>query len=127
MIVFYSKSIRFLNIHLPWLLVMFLISLQSHITADNMGSSLGSSDKFTHFLVFGLLTWLITRAVFKGENTFLQQNYFWIVLIILGMFAVVDEMHQYFTPGRDSEILDWLADMSGAVIFLFIYKWRYRI
>jgi len=127
MVIFYSKSIRFLNIHLPWLLVMVLIALQSHISGDNMGSSLRYSDKFTHFLVFGLLTWLITRAVFKGENTFIQQNYFWFVLTVLAVFAIIDEMHQYFTPGRASEILDWLADMSGAVVFLFIYKWRYRI
>ena len=119
--------IRFFNNHLPWLLVMFLISLQSHISADNMGSSLGFSDKITHFLVFGLLGWLITRAIFKEKNTFLQQNYFWIVLIVLAVFAIIDEMHQYFTPGRDAEIMDWLADICGVMLFLFLYKWRYRI
>ena len=124
MAAFFSNGIRILNVHLPWLLVISLVSIQSHISAENLGSALSSSDKFTHFLVFGLLSWLIIRAVFKEKNTFLQRNYFWFVLFVLGIFSFIDEMHQYFIPGRDAEIWDWLADMAGGITFLFIYKYR---
>jgi len=127
MITYFSKWIRPLNIHLPWLLVMILISVQSHISGDKLGSSLASSDKISHFIIFGLLGWLLVRAVFKQKNTFIQQNYFWIVLIIVAIFAIIDEIHQYYIPGRYFEMLDWVADTSGATLFLLIYKFRNKI
>ena len=100
MVAYFSKWIKLLNIHLPWLLVIFLISFQSHISGDKIGSALESSDKIVHFIIFGLLGWLLARAVFKKKNRFLQQNYFWMVLIFVAIFAIIDEIHQFFIPGR---------------------------
>lgn len=37
-------------------------------------------------------------------------------IICAGLFALSDEMHQYFVPGRSAEIADWLADMAGIIL-----------
>lgn len=124
MVASFSNWIKSLNIHLPWVLVIFLISIQSHISGDHMGSAMVYSDKIVHFAIFGLLAWLLARAVFKEENRFLHHNYFWVILIFIAIFAIIDEIHQFFIPGRYFELMDWLADVSGACMFLFIYKKR---
>jgi len=121
------SKIQFLNSHLPWLIVMILIIIESSVSSDNIGSSFDSSDKISHFLVYGILGWLLIRAVFKQKNTFLQQNYFWIILSVVAAFAISDEIHQLYTPGRSFEVSDWIADMSGAALFMYIYKIRNKV
>jgi len=127
MTAFFPKLIRFFNSHLPWILLMILIFIQSESSADNFSPKIPFFDKITHFLVFGTLAWLIVRAIFKEENTFLQQNYFWIVLIVLALFSLTDEFHQIYTPGRSTDMWDWVADMSGGFVFLYIFKRKNKI
>ena len=124
MVVNFSNIIRFLNIHFPWLLFVVLITIQSHIGNNNLDSTFLYADKITHLIVYGTLAWLLARGIFKGRNTFLQRNYFWIVLIILGFFGIIDEIHQYFIPGRYFDLKDWMADMSGGIFFLIIFRFR---
>jgi VanZ family protein len=40
-----------------------------------------------------------------------------LALICIGSaYGAVDEVHQYFVPGRDCNIWDWIADTLGAVM-----------
>jgi VanZ family protein len=41
---------------------------------------------------------------------------FLLVAFITSVYGVVDEIHQFFTPGRDCNVWDWAADTLGAVI-----------
>ncbi len=38
------------------------------------------------------------------------------------LFAVSDEFHQYFVPGRSAEFGDILADFAGILFGWLIYK-----
>jgi VanZ family protein len=31
-------------------------------------------------------------------------------------YGILDEVHQFFVPGRDCNVWDWIADTLGAVI-----------
>ena len=45
------------------------------------------------------------------------------------LYAVSDEIHQYFVPGRSCQFTDILIDSSGAlcgVLFLFVIVWIYN-
>ena len=44
-----------------------------------------------------------------------------IVLIISLSYSVLDEVHQYFVPGRYSSIRDIIIDSLGIFISIFIY------
>ncbi len=49
------------------------------------------------------------------------------IMFILGfMYAVSDEIHQSFVPGRDCSAGDLLADIVGLSIGLSVYLWYRR-
>ncbi|GHT74832.1 hypothetical protein FACS1894124_5320 [Spirochaetia bacterium] len=36
--------------------------------------------------------------------------------LISSIYGIVDEVHQYYVPGRDCNVWDWIADTIGAII-----------
>ena len=72
-----------------------------------------SKDKVAHFFVFGLLTTSLVRIdVFRKMNS--RGILFPIALTVA--FGGVDELHQSFTPGRNMEFADWIADSLGSIV-----------
>lgn len=76
------------------------------------------SDKVGHYLMYGVLGFLTLRAVERPSR--------WTVAIrcALGLlvFAAADEWHQRWIPGRSASFDDWIADVSGAVSGLILYR-----
>ena len=72
--------------------------------------------KLAHFSLFFILE-LILFLTFKN----IRLSFF----ISLG-YALLDEFHQYFVPGRSCELRDVLIDISGCILAILIIKlWRY--
>jgi len=67
-------------------------------------------DKVLHFLLFAGQGVLV-RWAFPAAITRLQLAACW---GICAGYAVLDEFHQSFVPGRHSDPLDVLADIAGA-------------
>ena len=44
------------------------------------------------------------------------------VLLVTFLYALSDEWHQSFVPGRDPSLLDLLFDLSGALLVLWAYS-----
>jgi hypothetical protein len=40
------------------------------------------------------------------------------------LYALTDEFHQTFTPGRNGTLVDVAIDMSGALTCLWLVHWR---
>lgn len=40
---------------------------------------------------------------------------------LLAVYAVIDELHQSFTPSREISVGDWAADVTGAVIGSLVF------
>lgn len=91
--------------------LVVVASSRSEIAAPNIVDI----DKIGHFLVFGLLATLIAR------NGFVP-GYGWLAVLIVSFFGITDEWHQSFTPGRDVEFDDWLADTLGAAVAVTLYS-----
>ncbi|OHB83909.1 MAG: hypothetical protein A3J73_02980 [Planctomycetes bacterium RIFCSPHIGHO2_02_FULL_38_41] len=80
------------------------------------------SDKIIHFFEFGLLCFMICWSVFSFS---IRIKHIYIVIIaicITSLYGLSDEIHQYFTPHRSVDVLDWFADTSGAVTAGFFWK-----
>lgn len=73
------------------------------------------SDKWAHFFVYGLLGTLVFRAV-DGRRSAV-----WLALAATSLFGATDELHQYFVPGRSSDVVDWLTDTAGAALAIGLY------
>ncbi|HVU23717.1 MAG TPA: VanZ family protein [Opitutus sp.] len=82
-----------------------------------------SNDKLVHALVFGLLATLMARIAAVQRTRGLG---IYTAVLIVSAFGASDEIHQYFTPGRDSEVLDWVADTAGAALATVLYaRWHW--
>jgi VanZ family protein len=71
-------------------------------------------DKALHTTGYAVLGALLAQAL-SSEG--LPARRVWILATLAGaLYGVSDEFHQSFTPGRDSDIHDCLADLIGAAV-----------
>lgn len=68
-------------------------------------------DKVAHFAMYGVLAWLLARALTRGRAA---ARAIVVTLLAVAAFGAADEWHQQFIPGRSSDVADWMADVSGA-------------
>ena len=75
--------------------------------------------KNAHFFSFLLLGALLTHAL-TAEGMKGRQCCCWAFLMAL-TYAVTDEVHQAFIPGRGAQVRDVLIDGAGAAVGVFLY------
>ena len=71
-----------------------------------------------HAICYGVLTILWFRALTASYPESLWTNR---ILALALLVSLTDEGRQYFVPGRPSSWWDVGLDMSGGVLFLFLY------
>jgi VanZ family protein len=75
----------------------------------------GLSGYTGHFLGYGLLGILAIRgfagAAWRGVDA---RAAVWAVLLC-AVYAMTDEWHQSLVPNRSVDVLDWTADVAGAI------------
>lgn len=81
--------------------------------------------KNTHLFVYLILGILVSNGL-KSINIYGLKNIA-ISLTICVLYAISDEIHQLFVPGRGGQIKDVIIDSSGAVIGILAYNWKLTI
>ena len=81
--------------------------------------------KAAHFTIYLILGFLITSLMKEYKE--INKKVLLISIIISVLYAISDEVHQYFVPGRSCEIRDMLIDSTGSIIGTYIYYLIYRI
>ena len=76
-------------------------------------------DKFIHLLEFGILGLLAVRALYLGGPRS-RSAYWWCIGLGI-LYGVLDELHQYYIPGRTVEVADLAMDWLG----IFLPAWAY--
>jgi len=74
-------------------------------------------DKLHHmgaYFIMGILAWRFFNDYCKKPKTV-----YFLSLCFCSLYGFSDELHQYYVPDREADILDWLADTLGATIALF--------
>ena len=84
--------------------------------SPRIGVDVSGADKVVHFGIYGILGVLVTRAL-APPRTRVD-----LLAALAGMtvFAMLDELHQYWIPGRDASVADWAADLLGATVGLVL-------
>ncbi len=68
---------------------------------------------------------LLASAYWFGLN--FKKNGFWLALLLSILYALTDEFHQIFIPGRHPSLVDVFGfDGGGAVIALFLEQLAVR-
>jgi VanZ family protein len=112
---------------LPALLLMsaiFHASSFTFLTAPSLGFD--RSDLLIHFSEFFALGLLTARMVAPDVNGRLSLRSFLLASSIVLGYGLLDEIHQGFVPGRDSDGLDWLVDASAGLMGILAYPFLYR-
>lgn len=83
--------------------------------------------KVAHVVEFFVLFFLVFRVISLRVHVFSDQILWSLVLVL--WFAVVDESHQTFVPGREGKPLDVFIDMLGvfSCITFLVFLRRCRI
>lgn len=115
---------RFLSLWMPvaaWAGLIFTLSSIPHLHTE-----LGTWDlilrKIAHMIEFGVLALLIARAL-RGARTGMDspRALLWAAVASAG-YAVSDEFHQSFVPGRGASPLDVGIDACGIALSIWIFR-----
>ncbi len=78
--------------------------------------------KAGHFSEFAILAFLARRAFVTSSRAFIQTYWFQLALLLVAIYALLDEFHQSFVPTRTPSIYDSAIDVAGGLTVLLIFK-----
>lgn len=141
-------SSKTISRYLPLLLWMVFISFAStgNLSAGNTSRIIGplvlwlfpntspetmlvihmTTRKIAHFLEYALLGILAARAFRGSPREALRARWFLVSLVLVVVYALIDEYHQSFVPSRSGSIYDSLIDMAGGLTALIVVSRRDR-
>ena len=117
----------------PWLpaiaycAIIFALSARSEPPAF-IPPALLSADKLLHAIEYAGLGALLFQGLLGSG---VPPRRALLVAALLGsFFGATDEFHQWFVPGRNADVLDWVADTvgvtAGASLALLAHRWLRR-
>lgn len=109
---------RALSLWGPVVLYMALIFVLSSIPQppDVPGSGLPYFDKYVHVALYAGLSLLFIRARSGGWSHSITLGAALLAVLFSIAYGASDELHQYFVPPRQMDLLDLLADALGAAL-----------
>lgn len=117
---FFEKTFV-LRAYLPvfiWALIILALSISPGIQLPETGIS---TDKVGHLAAYGLLNWLVLRAL--KRTGMLSSKAIWAAIILVSAYGVLLEFVQWaFFPYRFFELWDMIANITGAVLSYFAFN-----
>ncbi len=100
-----------------WACIIFVLST---IPSIQMPGRFIAPDKLGHLVVYGILNWLIFRALAKRQ-TFTTKNAILATLFVTGFGIAMEFVQWAFFPNRFFEVWDMLANFTGAILSYFAF------
>ena len=106
---------------LPVLLYIALIFWVSSISSVRLPGGGNGLDKVAHAAEYGLLCFLLVRALRESDLVDSLAVASAVALVIGLCVGLADELFQSIVPGRESDPSDYAADAAGLVLAVFLY------
>jgi VanZ family protein len=117
-----SKRLNtFLYRWLPLIVYCLAIYIQSDFPASEHLPSFEFSDKILHFSAYAVMGVLFYRAYQTLRIKDDPRMLILLSVVSASLYGISDEIHQYFVPFRDAEILDAIANFLGALCGVCLY------
>jgi VanZ family protein len=100
--------------------LIFFLSAQPDLPHPDAGWLDIALSSAAHAFIFGVLAILWARVLGGRRHAFL------FAFLLTVLYALSDEFHQAFVPGRYPDPWDLLADGLGAVLALALWLWWQR-
>ncbi len=109
-------SKRFL-LKVPAIVFALVIFVLSQIPGEMLPPKVFDlQDKLLHFLAYFLFGVTLVIATITIRNSRKRVLF---VILLGSLYALLDEVHQMFVPGRYWDLSDWLADTLGVFLAIF--------
>ncbi|MBU6158801.1 MAG: VanZ family protein [Bacteroidetes bacterium] len=99
------------------IIAILLLLPPSQIPEDSLLKWIPQLDKAIHFFLFGGYAFILERYISSRLPSFSFQLRASLIFCWIGIYGIVMECLQGLT-GRDFSWMDWVADMSGALLCL---------
>lgn len=111
-----SSAIKLIRYWVPVILYAALIFAFSAMPGKNLPQLFPHADTLFHFLEYIGFSLLIIRAIkaYQPEKSIAARTL--IVFLIGFIYAVSDELHQIYVPGRTASFLDLASDSLGILM-----------
>lgn len=113
--IFSSLIRRIIFYWLPVVIYMSLIFYLSSIPGTYVTTKISINDKILHIIEFFGLAFLLYRCFNTAENKNVKKHEYLLAIALAVLYAISDEFHQSFVPGRAADIIDVIADSIGAI------------
>jgi VanZ family protein len=110
-----NKKVLYLSATIAYALLIFLLSSLSGDKTEKL-YLFKHSDKIIHLLEYAVLCFLVSKALSSTLKENVRRYTGLIAVVISLLYAITDEFHQSFVPGRYASMYDIFADGIGAVI-----------
>jgi VanZ family protein len=98
------------------LVIFFVSSISSFPIIEKTGIDISV---FYHFGVFFMFTFFLTLSITDRK---MDKKTILVILLISLIYAISDEFHQLFVPGRFADIKDASIDFLGSLLSVLILK-----
>lgn len=110
-----------------WAGTIFWLSTRPGEDISPYMPALEHSDKLVHALAFGAGAWLARRALRIHPRLAPDRATGWAILLVT-LYGVLDELHQHLgDAGREADVLDVVADATGASVAAFLHALLERL
>jgi VanZ family protein len=100
--------------------LIFYLSAQPDLPQPHVGWADLVISSGAHSFVFGVLAVLWARALGERRHALI------LAFALTMLYALTDEFHQAFVPGRHPDLWDLVCDGFGAVLGLGLWAWWRR-
>jgi VanZ family protein len=106
-----------------WMALIFYLSAQSQLPTPEQRWLDFVLEKSAHTFEFAVLAALLSRAL--AARPPVRGRSFMVVVLLAWLYALSDEFHQRYVPGRSADWIDVLFDWSGTVVGAWLWlRWR---
>jgi VanZ family protein len=105
-----------------WMVFIFFLSAQPSLPSPEEDWLEELRNIAGHFTVYVVLALLVSRAAAPDGRL----SKWRMILVVLGCaaYALSDEWHQSYVPGRDASVFDLAVDVLGVLAGLIVYVSR---
>jgi len=107
----------FLAMAIGWAAVIYSLSSQTGLDVPPLFIG---QDKLLHALIFGILGFLVAGALLPAARH-IRWHHILSAVLLVAAYAMLDELHQHFVPGRTPEVFDVLADIGGGLLGVLLF------
>lgn len=124
--IFFASTTEFSATNTSRIIRPLLLWLFPNISEERIALAHFLIRKAAHFAEYAILGLLAARAFFSSSQTFLRRSWFFAGVLLVGLYALLDEYHQSFVASRSASLYDSGVDLAGGLVALIGFAYLHR-